>query len=484
MRRLAAGLMLGAALGWASVASAARPDDPSAQFHYEADDVLTSLDDPGGRIRVHYSVEGPNAAPHADEDGDGRPDWPALVGATADEALELFEALGFRPPVAEAALDLGPLGGSEALDVYLVDFGLSADGYFGVDGCDDVVCAGHLVIEQDFEGYGYADLTEAARTVISHELFHGVQHAYWYGQPSWVAEGTAVWAERRFDEGSLDFLAFADAYLAEAWRPIDSPPPGPVPAFAYGTCVFFEHLTLSAGPQLIAALMEDAPREDPLAALDDALGEGGGSLSQAWLGFTHAAVATGERAGPDAPWGFGDQLQGLIPEAEGASLDVDVRAYPLGVRAFVLDHGGGAVQVEGEGDLGGLALSFHPIGEGGAGEAQTVLLEGEGPWRVEDLAAGPVWVTATVPEAGAPVVHGRLCVGGAGETICAGGPGSPTPSPSPAPSPSPTSSAPAQLEAGGCACAAATAAAPESLGWAALAALSLATGRRRRARAR
>ena len=46
------------------------------------------------------------------------------------------------------------LGGSPAFDFYLVDFGGSSDGMFGIDDCIDHRCVGYMVMENDFSDTG------------------------------------------------------------------------------------------------------------------------------------------------------------------------------------------------------------------------------------------------------------------------------------------------------------------------------------------
>ena len=110
---------------------------------------------------------------------------------------------------------------------------------FGIDGCQGTTCAGHMVLENDFEGYGYPSLEEAVDVLTSHELFHAVQAAYHAGQPSWLSEGGAMWAEWAYNPEVRDFLQFSAAYLGETDRSIYRPPAGVTTAFAYGTGLFF-----------------------------------------------------------------------------------------------------------------------------------------------------------------------------------------------------------------------------------------------------
>ena len=326
-----------------ALAAMARPTD-GGQFSYDSTDVLAHWDEPSGLIRVHYSTSGTNQADLTDADDDGVPDYVAIVGLTAVEAWHLFaDDLGVRSPLRET--DLGSaIGGSEAFDVYLVDFGGNADGHFGVDRCSGGVCSGYLVIENDFQGYGYSSLQEAADVLTSHELFHGVQYAYTDSMPNWFAEGTAVWAEKRFDEASWDFMRFADAYLEDVGRSLDRPPTGPVPAFAYATCLYWDFLTIRLGNDAMADLMlalEGIPDDQVIDAIDVFLEDAGDPFDANWPVFASWNLATWPRNGLAPSYDYAADIGPIAEEAEGPSLDEDHRFYPLASSYFHLVHPGG-----------------------------------------------------------------------------------------------------------------------------------------------
>ena len=66
-------------------------------FSYAEDDALTFLDSSDERVRVHYSVSGPNAAALEDLDENGEPDFVSLVAEVGERALGLYgDALGFE----------------------------------------------------------------------------------------------------------------------------------------------------------------------------------------------------------------------------------------------------------------------------------------------------------------------------------------------------------------------------------------------------
>lgn len=237
-----------------------RPTDTTSalMWRYLASDVVEATGADGGAFKVHFTRAGLNAVPPADLDDSGVPDFVERVEETYEAVGALYHGpLGYRVPLPD-----GPTtdnGGDGRFDIYLLDFALSADGAFRVDQCPPAMadrCGGYVVQENDFAGYGYPNTTTATRILGSHEYFHAVQAAYDNDQNVVVSEGTAVWATERFDPSTNDFENFLDGYLARPDRSIDSPPPGPVPSFAYGSAIFFKFLTERHDDALIRKLWE------------------------------------------------------------------------------------------------------------------------------------------------------------------------------------------------------------------------------------
>src|SRR5690606_23918477 len=102
-------------------------------FRFDPADVVESHPSPGGSFRVHYTRSGAHAVPPLDEAGElGVPDHVELVAAIYDEVLEAYVGrLGFRAPLSDESL--ADNGGDGRFDVYLLDFGSSADGAFRTD---------------------------------------------------------------------------------------------------------------------------------------------------------------------------------------------------------------------------------------------------------------------------------------------------------------------------------------------------------------
>jgi hypothetical protein len=396
-----------------AVAVAGRPDMGGDLHRYAPDDVLAFVDSASGRVRVHFSTSGPNQTRLSDADGDGTPDMAQSVAETADAVLDTFAAAGFRSPLNESAVRLEPLGGSDAFDFYLVDFGGGADGSFSVDACREGVCAGHMLVDNDFAEFNYPSITAAVRVLTSHEMFHAVQAAYREDLPVWLSEGTAVWAEDLFQPGVLDFKQFAEAYLEDADRPIDRPPVGPVPAFAYGTCLFWKFLTLRHDDALLPELLTQAATSEGLDAVEAALGAREDNLRDAFIAFTAANLNTAARANADAVYPRAAALQGLEAEDRGATLMADHRFYPLAASYWILDHPGGPLAFGTQDDGSALVLSLHATSPVGA------LTETYGPFSAApgaredfgDLPAGKYWLRGTYPERAVNSTKVQFCLG-------------------------------------------------------------------------
>ena len=405
------------------LASLARAERPTAGglWSYESSDVVVFYDEPTGRVRVHYSESGPNQAAERDSDGSGVPDIVQDTGRIAAESLALFEELGFRPPVPESDFGLEILGGSPAFDFYLVDFGGGSDGSFGLDACLEVprVCAGHMLVENDFAGSGYASVTLGLETVVPHELFHGIQAAYEAELPMWLSEGSATWAERRWDSGSNDYMRLCDGYLDDTQRPIYKAPGGPATSWAYGTGIWLDFLGSETGDEvwvidLLSALeRESADPVDVVPAMIQVMDDYGVELGPAWLKFSEWNLATEDRSGVAQSYDYAKRVGPVVAEGEGESVDDDQRFQPLATTYWRLDHPGGELSFAIETPTPELAFGLHPV-DGGLddGPVQDAVLS----WRGEtqslgDFPAGGYWVWGAYDAYADASIKVRVCVG-------------------------------------------------------------------------
>ena len=410
-------LLVAASLA-AGTAQAARPTDGTGAYSFDAADQVEHLDGPAGLVRVHYSVKGPNLVRQGDDDKDGLPDFAEEVALTAEDVLTVYQQAGLRLPLTEAEMGLSDLGGSGALDFYLVDFNYTGDGQFGLDACQGGLCSGYMAMENDFSGYGYTSISTAIRTLTSHELFHGVQYAYLDDLPGWMSEGTAMWSEYLYDPDSDDFIAWCGRYLQEPDRGLDRTPSGAFTGWEYGTGLFFAFLDLFLGSDAVVALMEELSvlgGEAALEALDAAIAGAGSSIEEVWTTFATWNLATGGRAGELEGYPFAALLDEIEPLAEGESLVDDERVYPLATAYLYVEHGGGPLWFGTADEPAGLALRLHPS----SGEQGDPVVEELGTWWPDapgalllgDLEAGGYWLVITQPGYGDSSIAFDYCLG-------------------------------------------------------------------------
>lgn len=366
VRRLAlASMILVTPAALPSGAAAERPDTPGTTeiFRYEAGDVVERYDAAGGAFRVHFTRAGMNAVPLPDDDGSGFPDSVERVAEIYEEVLAFYVGeLGFRAPLSDETLP--DAGGDGRFDVYLLDFGGSADGAFRTDGCGvggalPTQCVGFMVQENDFAGYGYPSVEYANRLLASHELFHAVQAAYDSDEGSVLSEGTAVWASAAFDPSLRDLEGFASGYLDNTARPIDRPLPGPIDPFSYGTGIFFRFLDERFSGDILRSLWEACETDAWLPALDDLLqAEHGSSFSDAFREFAEWNLFTWTSADPSRSYADGARY----PPVQIEPVELPYRLDPLRVfyasAQYVGAHPGGRSEITAAlvGDAEGLEL--------------------------------------------------------------------------------------------------------------------------------
>ncbi|RME28898.1 MAG: hypothetical protein D6798_01335 [Deltaproteobacteria bacterium] len=411
------GLLVAVAAATPSVARAARPTDLVGAHAYDESDVVEYYDGPAGLVRVHYSVDGPTRTILDSEDGDDIPDFVQDVAATAEDVLLLFQQTGFRLPLGEDEMGLEPLGGSYALDFYLVDFGGVGDGQFVTDTCSGGVCSGYMAIENDFSGYGYADLHHAVEVLTSHELFHGVQFAYTDDLPGWLSEGTAMWGEYLFDPQSSDFLAWCDRYLEEPDRSLDRPPSGAFTGWEYGTGLYFSFLDLALGPQTMVALLEELAErggDADLESLAVAIEAQGSTLADSWVQFVTWNLATGDHAGAMDSYPFAEELTEVPLSIEDYNIVDDERVYPLATVYVRVQHAGGPLYMGIVDDSTGLYVAVHPGERDGpvSDAVATWWPDGEGAvTELADLDAGSYIILMTQPRVADSSIAFDFCIG-------------------------------------------------------------------------
>ena len=265
-----------------------RPTDAGHPFAYAGEPRSFA----GTSVRVHWTASGTDAPILATTRADGVPETVAYAAAMGDLALERYAARGFR----RIPSDLG-CGGDDLVDIYLVKFA-GADGSTSPE-CGAEGCSSYVLVDATFRNRGYADAQEGFRTVVSHELFHGVQYAYRASaeDPFW-SEGTAQWAMKELHPELQDFERLLPGFFADTSRSIDAPPAGVTATFLYGSAVWPLFLATSYGEATVREIFETTTTgTKALDAIDQVLRRQGSSLADAYPRFAAWNAGTGALAG-------------------------------------------------------------------------------------------------------------------------------------------------------------------------------------------
>lgn len=150
-------------------------------------------------FRVHYTDEGPDAVDD--------PRYLAEVVRGLSEGRETFEAEGWPAPLPDDGE-----GGSDAIDVYIVD--VDRNGYANpIDRGDDASC--YIRIDPRIPMAG-----GAVASVARHELHHCIQFRYRTDLPSWIYESAATYEQYSHagDDPALE-LAVGTLWISRLTRP-------------------------------------------------------------------------------------------------------------------------------------------------------------------------------------------------------------------------------------------------------------------------
>jgi hypothetical protein len=265
---------------------------------------------PDGRFRFHYALEGPNAVPAEDADGNGVPDYVDTAAAFLNLVWRvLVDTLGFPPPPP----DMGA-GGSEAYDIYFVN--LAPEGLYGETVPERLLPSGSglprftsfLRVDNDyspadsFQGRQlyYESGIRALRIALAHEFGHAIQ----FGKYGITRRGTLLY---ELYSTYLEWRVFPDTrdyeqFLPELFQKPESCVFGRADDgwLGYRFALFGQHVYLRYGDEPWRQMWELIERGiHPYAALDSALRlRCQTSLAEVWCGFVEWLYYTGERARP------------------------------------------------------------------------------------------------------------------------------------------------------------------------------------------
>ncbi len=232
-------------------------------------------------FRIHYDTTGQNAIL-------GWPDTSYLdaVALALERSWSIeVDSLGFRPPPSDENDPGGDVGGNGLYDCYVIELNLSYYGYttptYLQPGGPEPDSSSYLVIDNDYEGFGYADPTVPMRVTVAHEFNHACQFAHDVYEDTWYMECSAVWAEDQVYDGLNDYHQFLQYYLGYPYRSLEYQGTA-----MYGSAVWNFFLAQRHGREIVPTLWYDMEGgTDSVDALEFRLGALGTSLEDEFLEF-------------------------------------------------------------------------------------------------------------------------------------------------------------------------------------------------------
>ncbi len=264
-----------------------------------------------GKFLVHYDSAGDDAPPPEDLDLDGVPDYVENVAYYFERAWRMeVDTLEFPAPEID-----GELGGSEAYDIYLVNFG--KDGIYGATYNSVEIFpqnkwprfASYITIDNDYsetdsltidnrnyqtyETFG----AEALEITSVHEFNHACQMTAGEAIPEADAlnELSSMWMERRFYPESKDYLQHVRTFLKKPYKyPLGLTYWDEV---GYKWTLFAEYLRKKFGDQVVVNTWLKVAEGDNIApAFVESVEENGEDFADVMEVFLECLYRTGARA--------------------------------------------------------------------------------------------------------------------------------------------------------------------------------------------
>lgn len=180
----------------------------------------------GPHFCVHWVTEGIDAPRLTDGDGDGVPNFVALVLRVAEHVHEIEnERMGWREPKSDGRKGAG----RGKTDVYLSQIGGELFGYAAPDRGQlrkgrriPRRLHGYLVLDNDYSAFEFPGTTPLhdLEVTIAHEYNHILQFGYDAFQDPWFAESTATWMEDQVYNGIDDYLRYVRRWVKRWETPL------------------------------------------------------------------------------------------------------------------------------------------------------------------------------------------------------------------------------------------------------------------------
>ena len=213
---------------------------------------------PSGRFLLHYDIEGSEAVPAEDADGNGISDYIDLAAVILDSIWILeIEQLGYDVPPADNGL------GGDEYDVYFSDLGRGAAYGFTYPEQSGNTTYSYLELDNDYTNpiYQQTKGNDALRVTIAHEFHHAIQFGYYQGYDGvWWQESTSTWMEEVAYPDVDDYLQYLPSFLNSPRRALNSGNRLGSDFHIYGTSIFSHFLDQRYSRQLNRLIWEELAR--------------------------------------------------------------------------------------------------------------------------------------------------------------------------------------------------------------------------------
>ncbi len=294
-----------------------------------------SLVSSGGHFKIHYTLEGINAA---------TPDFVQAAAAAFEYCWRVeVEQLGFQPPPPD------DVDGPE-IDVYVLQYGDygSTTPDRPVPSTPQEDYTSWIEMDNDFIHTPTRGL-DGMRVTAAHELFHTIQFGYRSYQTTtqssvYFYEATAAWMEDVVYDDINDYLN----YLKSFFRSPEIPFTSANGTVEYGRAIFFHMLSEKYDTGIMKAIWDEMRTTEPLEALYTVLVRRGSNLNMALAEFAVWNCHTATQADTSRFYSEGHLFPALTANTSfelTSSLAISGTAAPLSTHYYKITSQAGLADI-------------------------------------------------------------------------------------------------------------------------------------------
>ncbi|UCE20096.1 MAG: dockerin type I repeat-containing protein [Gemmatimonadota bacterium] len=280
-----------------------RPSEGGEDGDYAYTTEPTFYDSHEGHFRIWYVTTTADAPSPDDVDpSDGIPDYINRCAAIFDNCWnQEVNSMGYLAPPHD-----GPwypttedYGGDSKYDIYVADLGSNLYGYtapeYKVSGGNTNAMTSYIVIDNDYDGFGYPDPIDPLKVTAAHEFFHAIHFAYDAFEDVYFMEISSTWMEDVIYDGVNDYLLYLNAFFRFPEVSLTNTNG----LHEYASCIWAHYVTERFHLEIMRQFWIECglvPNKNSLNAFQTVLSSYGTSREEAFKDFTVWNYFTGDRA--------------------------------------------------------------------------------------------------------------------------------------------------------------------------------------------